>query len=102
MVRLVETLPIAELDAVGSQRRNERVEQQGLLSAHHTFEGSPDIGQKLLRGAAVEGSAGDAGNNLTAQSSHLDLEELVDPLGKEDEELHPLEQRQVGLGNQVE
>ena len=76
--------------------------EEGLLAPDHALERGPHVGQELLGGAAVEGPAGDAGDHLAAQSGHLDLEELVDPLGEEDEELHPLEQGQVGLGHQVE
>ena len=37
------------------------------------------------------------------KSGHLDLEELVDPLAEQDQELDPLEERDIlGIGHQVE
>ena len=72
------------------------------MAADHPLQRGPDVAQQLLGRAAVERQGLDAGDHLPPQSGHLDLEELVDPLAEQDQELDPLEQRDILVGHQVE
>src|ERR1700733_5297547 len=82
----VQRIPVAQLDSVIAQIRNDLAEQKLLLPAHHALERGPDVGEQLLGSAAVEGQVLDARYNLPAKARHLDLEELVDALAEEDQE----------------
>ena len=101
-VRGAEVLPVDDLDPLGGQGRQQLVDEERLVPADHVPEGLADVAEQLLGGAPVGGAALDAGHHLALQPRHLDLEELVDPLGEEDQELHPLEEGDLVVVHQVE
>ncbi len=96
VVATIERFPVAQLDPLHLEGRRDLLQQQCLLAPDHPLQRSPNVGQQLLGRAAVEGQALDAGHHLAAESGHLDLEELVDPLAEEDQELDPLQQGDLG------
>ena len=78
------------------------VGEDPVLAGHQGGHPGGDGGQ-LLAGAEPVGRAGpQSGRHLVLEAGHPDLEELVETLGEDGQELHPLEQRLALVVGQVE
>ena len=61
-----------------------------------------DRAQRLLRGEAVRRADGDSRGRLVGQAGHAHHEELVQVRGEDRAEVDPRQERQAGLGGDLE
>ena len=92
LVVLGDRRVVEQLDPLGGERAPDRDVDRRVVGDE--FEDARAGGRELLVGSAPIGRTGDlAGLDLLAQAGHADLEELIEVVGEDGQELHPLEQR---------
>ena len=92
LVVLGDRRVVEQLDPLGGERAPDRDVDRRVV--RDELEDARAGGRELLLGGAPIGRAGDlAGLDLLAQAGDADLEELVEVVGEDGQELHPLEQR---------
>ena len=97
-----QRVPVVDQDAGVAQERFDPVGEDTVLAGHQGRHAGSDGGQ-LLTGAETVGRAGpQAGRHLVLEPGHPHLEELVEALGEDGQELHPLEERLPLVVGQVE
>jgi hypothetical protein len=102
LLLFVERIPVDEADALGGEARQQLLGVHALLPAQQLLDVEADLGE-LLGGAAPVGRRGEhAGVDLRLEAGHAHLEELVEVARGDGEELHALEQRELGLLGQRE
>ena len=96
---LLQVLPGGQVDAVLGQAGDDLVGHQALGATGQGQAAAPDGGQQGRR-AGGTGHLAHPGGHLFSQRGHAHLEELVEVRGDDGDELHPLQQGDVGvLGN---
>ena len=73
-----------------------------VLAPHQLLDPAPDHGQLLAGTEPVDAAGAHPGGDLVLQRGDPDLVELVEQLGEDGEELHPLQQRLPVVLGQVE
>ena len=94
---LVQLRPTQDVDPFGGEQRRQLPVQPGLPSGDDLGP-LTDLGQ-LLGGCQPIGRARSAepGHLLSLQTGDADLEELIQVAGGDGQELHPFEERDVGV-----
>ena len=97
LLRLGHIGAVDQHDAGSGQRRAQFAPLRLLvLSQHH--DGFGDTGQLLGRRQPFGALLGDAGADLGAKAGHAHHEEFVEVVGRDRQELEPLEQRMAAIG----
>ena len=95
-------LDAADEDPLGGERGAELVAPERRLLRRQVEDAAPDLGQRLLRRAAVGRAHGEPREHLVLQAGDPHHEELVEDRRDDPAELDPLEQRLVRVGGELE
>ena len=101
-VLVVEGGPAGEADAGLGQARHDLVQEDVVLAPDQLLDPGPDHGQLLAGSQPVHGAVAHAGCHLVLEGGDPYLVELVEQLGENGEELHPLQQGNAVILGQVE
>ena len=102
-VVVVEGVPVRHDHAgVGSRAGATCSEKIALCRSTSSVDPVGDGAQLLVRAQPVRRPGPEPGGHLVLEPGHPDLEELVQPLGEDGQELHPLEQGDAIVRGQLE
>ena len=101
-LRLGRILDAADEDPLGGERGTELVAPERRLLRRQVEDAPADLGQRLLRRAAVGRADGEPGQHLILQAGDPHHEELVEDRRDDPAELDALEQRLVRIGGELE
>ncbi len=101
-VVVIERRPVREADTRRGERRDDLIQEDVVLTLHELLDPAPDHGELLARAQAVDATRADAGGDLVLERGDPYLVELVEQLGEDGEEFHPLHEGEAVVLRQVQ
>ena len=98
----VQLVPADQVDALLGELGHELLAEEAGVPLHQVAGAGPDLLEHLARHQAGGGADRDVGRDPALEAGHPDHEELVEVVGEDRREAHPLQQRQRGVLGQLE